>query len=60
MHAKVSDMRRHFFNGISPTRLQKRLVARRVELQNLGAVLKALSPLGPTPRRVLAFDGKDG
>ena len=35
------------------------VVARRVELQKCGAVLKALRPFGPAPRGVATLDGED-
>ena len=53
--ADVRKMRRHHRERALAAELQKSLVARRVELQQCGAILKALRPLGPALRRVAAF-----
>src|SRR5258706_6921869 len=49
VHADVREMRRHPLDGARATQLEKARVAGRIELQQRGAELEALRPLGPSP-----------
>jgi hypothetical protein len=60
VHAHVADVRGHVGHGALAPQLQVACLAGGVELQDRRAELKALRPLGPTARRVLPGNGKDG
>ena len=59
VHANVRDVRRHEVDGIAPTDVEKRLVIRDLELINRRAELKALRPLGPAARGILALEERE-
>ena len=59
VHAHVRQVRRHALHGARSTQLEKRRVSRRVELQQRGAELEALRPLGPSARLIAPLHRED-
>src|SRR5213594_1307009 len=60
MNSEMAEMRRHEPNCTGPPELEKLQRAGCIVLQNRRAVLKALRPLRPPPRRVFASHREDG
>ena len=60
VHAHVGQVRRHPLERARAAEIEELLVAGRVELQQRGAELEALRPLGPAPGLVAPLDGEDG
>ena len=60
VNARVREVRRHPRERALAAEIEKRRVARRIELQQRRAVLKSFRPLGPSARRVAPVDGEDG
>jgi hypothetical protein len=58
--ADVRDMRGHALDGVAASEFEELIVAGGVELQDGGAELEALGPLGPAAGGVAAGDGEDG
>src|SRR4051794_9167151 len=60
VYPDVRDMWRHELDSVLAPSSQMRLITGRIELQNLGAKLKALGPFGPASARVAAIYGEYG
>ena len=60
VHPHVGQVRRHPFQRARAAEVEELLVAGRVELEQRGAELEPLRPLGPAARLVAPFDGEDG
>ena len=60
VNADVAEVRRHHVDGALAADLQEFGLARGIELEDGGAELEALRPLGPAAAGVLAADGEDG
>jgi hypothetical protein len=59
VNAGVAEVRRHDVDGAVAADLEEFGIARGIELQDGGAELEALGPLGPAAAGILAADGED-
>src|SRR4051812_36441546 len=57
VHADMRNMGGHVSHRMLPTFLKEALVARGIELKNLGAELKTLRPFGPATTCIPPLDG---
>ena len=59
VHAHVGQVRRHPLERAGAAEIEEPRVVGRIELQQRGAELKPLGPLGPAARLVASLDGED-